>query len=61
MNFEYETEIVELGEPLRVALALDRINLLGREGWELVGVIPISVEGTTDSIIAFLKRPIRNQ
>ncbi len=38
----------------------DRLNELGREGWELVNVFDTNMDaGKTRDVFAFLKRPLR--
>jgi len=34
------------------------LNKLGSDGWELVSVIPVADNGTTDEGLAYFKHPI---
>ncbi|HEY0020971.1 MAG TPA: DUF4177 domain-containing protein [Longimicrobium sp.] len=64
-GWEYQTLKVEpggwLGGKVDIDELRDRLNALGREGWELVSALDTAYgqgQGGTREIIAILKRPL---
>jgi hypothetical protein len=64
MTWEYMAVFFEaqgwlMGGKLDGQKFTDRLNLLGREGWELVSVFDTNVQGgATRDVVAVLKRPM---
>jgi hypothetical protein len=57
MNFEYRTVDFSANQT-RQAARDDLLNQAGRDGWELISVVPTIINGDTDAFIAFFKRPV---
>ena len=59
-KWEYRTVKLDaegwLDRQFNFALLDEKLNSMGEEGWELVGVVHV-VSSSTNAVIAFLKRP----
>ena len=56
-KYEYLVSPVEMTDiPKEMIEDSDVLTELGEKGWELVSVAPITVKGTTERGLAFLKR-----
>ena len=63
-KFEYEVFKIELktptfgGKTVKEAELKERLNQLGKDGWELVTKIDSHKDGSTDSVFLLFKREI---